>query len=124
MPELSEVVAFLAVTDLDRAADFYATTLGLELRDERPYALSASIGATRLRITMVETLNIAPYTVLGFNVADIAAAVDDLATRGVTFTHYDGMGQDEREIWTSPSGAQVAWFLDPDGNNLSLTQHP
>ena len=61
---------------------------------------------------------------LGFTVADIATAVDGLSARNVTFTRYEGMGQDERAIWTSPSGARVAWFLDPDGNNLSVTQPP
>jgi predicted enzyme related to lactoylglutathione lyase len=50
------------------------------------------------------------------------ALVDELTARAVTFTHYDGMGQDERGIWTALSGAKIAWFLDPDGNNLSLTQ--
>jgi predicted enzyme related to lactoylglutathione lyase len=123
MPELVEVVAFVAVTDLDRAAAFYGDVLGITLQDERPFALSATLGGTRLRITAVESMTAAAYTVLGFNVADVAAAVDHLAARGVTFNRYDGMGQDDRGIWTSPSGAQIAWFLDPDGNNLSLTQH-
>ena len=123
-PHLNEAVAFVGVTDLDRAATFYGEVLGIELQDERPFALSATLGGFQLRITAVETLSAAPYTVLGFNVADIAAAIDELAGRGVGFTRYDGMGQDERGIWAAPSGALVAWFLDPDGNNLSATQHP
>jgi len=48
--------------------------------------------------------------------------VQDLAARGVTFLRYDGMNQDEDGIWTTPTGARVAWFADPDGNTLSLTQ--
>jgi catechol 2,3-dioxygenase-like lactoylglutathione lyase family enzyme len=121
---LEQVVAFVGVTDLERAERFYGAVLGLPLRDERPFALVADVGGSALRITRVEALDPAPYTVLGWNVADIEAAVDDLAGRGVTFNRYDGMAQDGRGIWTSPSGARVAWFLDPDGNNLSLTQHP
>jgi predicted enzyme related to lactoylglutathione lyase len=60
--------------------------------------------------------------VLGWFVPDIAAAIDALAERGVAFKRYDGMDQDERGVWASPSGARIAWFEDPDGNVLSLTQ--
>jgi predicted enzyme related to lactoylglutathione lyase len=67
---------------------------------------------------------LAPYTVLGWTVADIEAAVDELAGRGVTFNRYDGMGQDDRGIWTAPGGARIAWFKDPDGNTLSVSQNP
>jgi hypothetical protein len=63
-----------------------------------------------------------PFTVLGWKVLDITTAVRDLAEAGVPFTRYDGMSQDEDGIWTAPSGDRVAWFADPDGNNLSLTQ--
>jgi hypothetical protein len=66
----------------------------------------------------------APYTVLGWNVPDIEAAVDLLTLRGVEFTRYEGFEQDSRGIWTAPSGARVVWFLDPDGNNLSVSQLP
>jgi hypothetical protein len=55
-------------------------------------------------------------------VEDIEAKVKALAARGVVFQRFEGMPQDENGIWTSPSGARVAWFKDPDGNNLSLTQ--
>lgn len=117
-------VGFVGVSDLDAAHRFYGDALGLELRDESPFALVATAGGTTLRITAVGTPVVAPYTVAGWDVDDIAATVDELVGRGVTFTRYDGMGQDERGIWTAPGGAKVAWFLDPDGNNLSLSQHP
>jgi catechol 2,3-dioxygenase-like lactoylglutathione lyase family enzyme len=120
--ELTGSITFVGVSDLDQADDFYGRALGLELRDERPFALVAELGATMLRITAVQAVVAAPYTVAGFVVGDIDAAVDALVSRGVRFTVYDGMGQDDRAIWTSPSGARIAWFLDPDANNLSLTQ--
>jgi predicted enzyme related to lactoylglutathione lyase len=60
--------------------------------------------------------------VLGWRVADLAAATRELTARGVTFLRYEDMSQDEHGIWTAPGGAQVAWFADPDGNTLSLTQ--
>jgi predicted enzyme related to lactoylglutathione lyase len=75
-----------------------------------------------LRLTAVQQPAAAPYTVLGWNVADIESMIDQLTARGVQFTRYDGMDQDERAVWTAPGGAKIAWFLDPDGNNLSLTQ--
>lgn len=122
MHELTGSITFVGVSDLDRAEDFYGGSLGLTLRDERPFALVAELGATMLRITAVNEAVAAPYTVAGFAVGDIEAAVDALVSRGVRFTVYDGLGQDERGIWTSPSGARIAWFLDPDANNLSLAQ--
>jgi catechol 2,3-dioxygenase-like lactoylglutathione lyase family enzyme len=115
-------MGFVGVSDLDAARTFYGDVLGLDLRDERPFALVADVDGTMLRITAVDVAAAAPYTVLGWAVGDIAATVDELAGRGVTFTRYDGMGQDERGIWTAPGGAKIAWFLDPDGNNLSLTE--
>lgn len=122
--ESAALIAFLAVSDLDRAERFYGDGLGLTLRDERPFALVTQVGGTQLRITAAATVAAAPHTVLGWAVSDLAATIDDLAARGVVFTRYDGMDQDERAIWTSPNGARVAWFADPDGNNLSLTQFP
>ena len=124
MAQVSSLVAFVASSDLDTAQQFFGDVLGLALRDERPFALTAQIGGAQLRITQVERVVAAPYTVFGLNVADIDEAVDDLASRGVQFTRYEGMQQDARGVWNSPSGARVAWFLDPDGNNLSLTQPP
>ena len=122
--ESAALIAFLAVSDLDRAERFYGQALGLTLRDERPFALVTQIGGTQLRITAAATVVAAPHTVLGWAVSDLEATIDDLASRGVVFTRYDGMDQDERAIWTSPEGARVAWFADPDGNNLSLSQFP
>ena len=59
---------------------------------------------------------------LGWQVSDIEATVDDLVARGVTFTRYDGMDQDDRGVWTAPGGDRIGWFTDPDGNVLSLQQ--
>jgi hypothetical protein len=64
----------------------------------------------------------AAFTILGWTVADIDAAMSALKNKGVTFERYEGMGQDARGVWNAPSGAKVAWFKDPDGNVLSVTQ--
>lgn len=122
--ESAALITFLAVSDLDRAERFYGDALGLALRDERPFALVTEVGGTQLRITATATVAAVPHTVLGWAVSDLDATIDGLVSRGVVFTRYDGMDQDERAVWTSPNGARVAWFADPDGNNLSLTQFP
>lgn len=122
MLQSSALVGFVGVADLSRAKRFYGETLGLKLRDEWPYALVADVAGTMLRITAVGEPSRSPYTVLGWAVPDIVQVVDGLVARGIALTHYDGMGQDERGIWTAPGGARIAWFLDPDGNTLSLSQ--
>ncbi len=109
-------VAFVGVDDLDRAHAFYVGLLGLDLADERPYALTSPT----LRITQVPVLAQVPWTVCGFTVGDLEAEVRALVARGLHFTVYDGMGQDDLGIWTAPDGTRVAWFADPDGNTLSL----
>jgi hypothetical protein len=77
-----------------------------------------------LRIQKVKKLQPAPYTALGWLVPDIRAAVESLTSRGVRFERYEGVPQNDLGIWAAPSGAQVAWFKDPSGNILSLTQFP
>jgi catechol 2,3-dioxygenase-like lactoylglutathione lyase family enzyme len=118
------IVAFVATTNPRRAKAFYAKTLGLRLTSEDPFALTFDVGGTMLRVATVQTLQPAGYTVLGWIVPDISRAVDALGRQRVRFQRYDGMGQDEQGVWTSPGGAKVAWFQDPDGNTLSLTEMP
>lgn len=113
-------VGFVGVTDLDAAERFYGGVLGLDLVDARPFALVHDTATSQLRITAVENVRPAPYTVLGWIVRDLEGEMDRLTDAGITFNRYDGMTQDDRGIWTTPDGARVAWFHDPDGNNLSL----
>ena len=113
-------VAFVGVSNVDTAEGFYAGLLGLALVDARPFALVHDTDACQLRITGVQEVRAAPYTVLGWTVADLETEVDRLAAAGVAFTRYDGMEQDDRGIWTAPDGARIAWFQDPDGNILSV----
>jgi catechol 2,3-dioxygenase-like lactoylglutathione lyase family enzyme len=117
-----DVIAFVATADPGRARAFYVDTLGLPLEDESPFALVFRANGTMLRVAIAEEVVPAPYTVLGWAVSDIAARVRELAARGVVFERYGGMEQDELGVWRSPSGARIAWFKDPDGNTLSLTQ--
>jgi catechol 2,3-dioxygenase-like lactoylglutathione lyase family enzyme len=120
----SELVAFVATTDVDRARAFYRDTLGLALVEETPFALAFDAHGTQLRVTPVGEIKLAPYTVLGWVVDDIGATVRALDTAGVHFERFPGMEQDDIGVWESPSGARVAWFADPDGNVLSVSQAP
>ena len=124
MLEASAVIAFVGSADLRRARVFYEQTLGLRVTEHNDFACVFDANGTMLRVTAVAEVARAGYTVLGWRVADIAAAVRGLAARGVVFLRYDGMDQDEEGIWTTPAGDQVAWFADPDGNVVSLTQFP
>lgn len=116
-------VTFIITTDRARSIEFYAGKLGLILLNEDDHAAVFDLNGIPLRITTVPGHQPNAHTVLGWNVPDIAATVWQLRDKGVVFQVYQGFGQDELGIWSSPDGkAKVAWFLDPDGNNLSLTQ--
>jgi|SRR4051812_23355107 catechol 2,3-dioxygenase-like lactoylglutathione lyase family enzyme len=116
------LMAFAATTQPEKARAFYEGTLGLRVISEDDFALALDANGTHLRIQKVSELTPAPFTALGFRVDDIATVVDGLRARGVRFQTFPGMAQDERGIWQAPSNARVAWFRDPDGNTLSLTQ--
>jgi len=118
----ARLVAFLPSVDLDRARPFFHDALGLRLSEDSPFACVFDAQGTELRVTRVDRAPEAPFTVLGWTVDDIAAAIAELTGRGVTFVRFDGMDQDDLATWTAPGGARVAWFKDPDGNTLSLTQ--
>ena len=118
-----KLVAFVATRDPSRAKKFYRDTLGLPLVSEDDFALVFDAAGTMLRVTRVQELAAAKYTVLGWQVRDIVQTVDDLQKAHVTLERFPGMQQDELGIWNSPSGARVAWFKDPDGNTLSITQY-
>jgi catechol 2,3-dioxygenase-like lactoylglutathione lyase family enzyme len=117
-----DLVAFVGVSDLDRARKFYVDTLGLGLLEENPAALVIEGKGTTLRVALVPAPQQAGYTVLGWTVPEIQAAMTSLTARGVIFERFPGLEQDVDGVWTAPGGAQVAWFKDPDDNVLSLTQ--
>ena len=120
----NDSVSFIATHDFAVARVFYENTLGLTLVAEEYFALVFDLNGHVLRVTQVEEFVPAQHTVLGWNVSDIVETASSLSSNGVVFERFDGMEQDELGVWLSPSGAKVAWFKDPDGNNLSLTQLP
>jgi catechol 2,3-dioxygenase-like lactoylglutathione lyase family enzyme len=122
--ESADLVAFVATRDLEAADAFYGTTLRLPLLDANGFARVYDVNGVQLRVTLVESLANAPYTVLGWRVVDIVQTIAELHAAGVRFKRYAGMDQDENGVWVAPGGARVAWFSDPDGNTLSLQQEP
>lgn len=119
---MNRVVTFLLAQDTNAALPFYRDTLGLHFVQDDGFALVFEMSGTMLRISKVPQFTPAQHTVLGWECDDLNAAVDGLAAKGVEFNHYPNMGQDERGICTFPNGDKVAWFKDPDGNVLSLSQ--
>lgn len=118
----SKPMSFVATCDPARARAFYESVLGLGFVADEAFALVFDNAGTMLRIQKVGDLTPHPFTALGWQVHDIAAAVAELAGRGVRFERFPGMPQDDHGIWAAPDGALVAWFKDPDGNVLSVTQ--
>jgi catechol 2,3-dioxygenase-like lactoylglutathione lyase family enzyme len=118
----SDLVAFVATTDLAKAREFYEEVLSLRLVEANDYAAVFDANGTMLRVTAVPDRAAAAYTVLGWRVTGIEGVITELSGKGIAFTRYEGLEQDDAGIWTTPNGDQVAWFTDPDGNVLSLTQ--
>jgi catechol 2,3-dioxygenase-like lactoylglutathione lyase family enzyme len=122
-PHSARTMTFIVTRDRGKSKAFFRDVLGFKMTYEDQFAAVFDLNGTSLRVSSVPDFLPQAHTVLGWQVPDIVASVKALASKGVRFTVYDGMGQDELAIWTAPgSKAKVAWFLDPDGNNLSLSQ--
>ena len=118
------IVAFLPITNPHVAKDFYGGVLGLAIVEDTPFAVVMRTPHAELRLSVVEHVQPQPFTVLGWQVDALDATIDALTAKGVRLLRFEGMSQDDLGVWTSPSGARVAWFNDPDGNVLSLTALP
>ncbi|MCU7730352.1 VOC family protein [Actinoplanes sp. KI2] len=119
----ARTVAFVPSTDLGRSRAFYESVLGLPVVSADGFAVVVDGPGGLIRITDVgSALRVQSFTVLGWEVEDVAAEVDELLAGGVEFLRYPGLDHDDRGVWTAPGGARVAWFHDPDGNTLSLSQ--
>lgn len=119
-----KIVALVPITDADKAKTFYVDKLGLKFVSDDAFATVVDANGIKVRLTKMKEVKPQPFTVLGWESADISADIRELQTNGVVFERFgDFMKQDELGIWTAPDGTKVAWFKDPDGNILSLSQH-
>ena len=122
LPAGTTPIAFVFTADRALSRPFYRDVLGLPLLGEDDFAMAFDLGnGSLLRVTDMRGHTPSMHTVLGWRVADLDAAMTALADKGVRFERYEGMGQDEAGVW-SMGTVRIAWFLDPEGNNLSLTQ--
>jgi predicted enzyme related to lactoylglutathione lyase len=118
-----DLMGFIPITNSDRARVFYIDKLKLQFASNDPFALVVRANGNDIRLTHMEAFTPAPYTVCGWKVADIDAAARELTAAGISFEKYPFV-EDPSGIWTAPGGARIAWFKDPDGNVLSISQHP
>jgi catechol 2,3-dioxygenase-like lactoylglutathione lyase family enzyme len=125
MLRTADIVAFVPTRDPKRARAFYENVLDLQLVSEDPFALVFNANGIMLRVANVSSVPgfaAAPFTILGWHVPSAEDAVRELGVRGVVFERFPGMPQSPEGIWSAPGGAKVAWFKDPDGNVLSITE--
>ena len=119
----SPLITFIPSKDPTRARAFYQDTLGLRFISEDDFAVVMDAAGTMLRIVRVGDFTPFPFTILGWQVEDINRTVSAMTAKGIAFSRYPFLQQDDAGVWTAPGGAKVAWFLDPDGNTLSISQH-
>jgi predicted enzyme related to lactoylglutathione lyase len=121
--ELTRIVAFVMTTKPERAIPFYRDTLGFTFLNDDGFALVFNAHGSMLRVGKAKEFTPANNTVLGWEVKDIHDAVAQLKRRGVSFERPPGMPLDEHDVCSFPGGDRVAWFKDPEGNLLSVSQH-
>lgn len=125
MRELHTMMGFVTTTDIDRAKAFYSGVLSFPLLSEDPYGATFEANGSRIRIAKAQAFTPAVGTVLGWAVTDIRATLRVMRDGGVTFEQFGlaFLTQDADGIWDAGNGDFVAWFKDPDGNVLSISQH-
>jgi catechol 2,3-dioxygenase-like lactoylglutathione lyase family enzyme len=119
------IMAFLATDNPERALPFYRDVLGLPLLEDSPFAIVFDVNGTTLRVQKTRAHTPAPHTALGWEVESIHDVIRALEAKGVRCERFAGMEQDELGVWLAPGPeprAKIAWFKDPDGNLLSLTE--
>ena len=119
----TDIVAFVATREAEKARAFYEGGLGLRFVKDDGFAMVLDANGIMIRVVKVKDFTPAPFTALGWQVSGIEEAVRGLQQRGVHFEIFGFFKQDELGIWTALTGDQVAWFKDPDGNTLSVSQH-
>ena len=119
----TNIIAFVPTRDPEKARAFYEGVLGLRFIKDDGFALVLDANGIMVRVAKAGDFTPAPFTILGWEVGDIAKIASRLKEKGVAFERYSFLEQDELSIWTAPTGDKVAWFKDPDGNVLSISEH-
>jgi catechol 2,3-dioxygenase-like lactoylglutathione lyase family enzyme len=116
------IVAFVPTKETEKARAFYEGVLGLRFVKDDGFAMEMDANGIMLRVTRAQ-FTPAPFTILGWQVNDIEKVAAGLQEKGVQFERFGFFEQDALGIWTAPTGDKVAWFKDPDGNILSVSEH-
>ena len=119
----TNIIAFVPIKDPEKSRAFYEGILGLRFVKDDGFALVLDANGIMIRAAKMKDFTPAQFTVLGWEVSDIENVVRELGKNGIHFEVFGFFKQDELGIWTSPNGDKVAWFKDPDGNTLSVSQH-
>jgi predicted enzyme related to lactoylglutathione lyase len=119
----TNIVAFVPITDTAKARAFYEGVLGLRFVKDDGFAMVLDANGIMVRAPKMKEVKPAQFTILGWQVTDIENVVRSVEKKGVHFEIFGFFKQDELGIWTAPTGDKVAWFKDPDGNILSVSQH-
>jgi catechol 2,3-dioxygenase-like lactoylglutathione lyase family enzyme len=118
------IIGFIPTLDFDKARAFYVDVLGLRFVTNDGFAMVLDANGTMIRVAKVQPdFKPAMFTILGWKVSEIEKVVAAMAAKGVLFERYGFFEQDPLGIWTAPGGDKVAWFKDPTGNTLSVSQH-
>ena len=123
MLEQGKMVGFVFTTDYERARSFYEGKLGFRFVSQDGHALVLHTGKNLIRIAKLPEFTAQRGTVLGWEVENVEATVNELTKKGVTIEKYPWVADKETGIWATPNGDKVAWFKDPDGNVLSVSWH-
>ena len=123
MLSTTSIISFVPTTDSAKARAFYEDVLGLRFVKDDGFALVFDANGIMLRLIKAQKFTPVPYTVLGWQVKEIEKVVPELRAKGVKFEIFGFFKQDDLGIWTAPNGDKVAWFKDPDGNTLSVSEH-
>jgi catechol 2,3-dioxygenase-like lactoylglutathione lyase family enzyme len=116
------IIAFIPTKDAVRARKFYET-LGLRFLSDDDFAIVMDANGTMVRVVRIDDFTPLPFTILGWQVTDLHKTVAEMTGKGVKFARYPFLQQGPDGVWDAPGGAKVAWFTDPDGNTLSVSQH-
>jgi catechol 2,3-dioxygenase-like lactoylglutathione lyase family enzyme len=119
----TDIVAFVPTKDSAKARAFYEGVLGLRFVNDDGFAMVLDANGIMIRVAKVKDFTPAQFTILGWQVTDIEKVLKELQRKGVHFEIFGFLEQDELGIWTAPTGDKVAWFKDPDGNTLSVSEH-
>jgi len=118
----SEVVATIAVKDMQKAMDFYTQTLGMKLDQEVPGGSILKSGSSKLFVYPSAYAGTNQATCASWLCEDIEGLVNELETKGVVFEQYDDLPEVKREgVIHTWGDLKAVWFKDPDGNILNVT---